>query len=86
MISSKDMIMICDIRYDLLIAESTAYPSSFEYREALQCLRPHPEWGSYANMLLSKGELLYLCCAVTMMMMVMMMMMMMMMMMVSYAV
>ena len=47
-----------------MIVESTAYPDSFEYREALQCLRPHPEWGGYANMLLTKGEPLHLYCAI----------------------
>jgi hypothetical protein len=35
--------------------ESSAYPSSFDFREVLQSQRGHPEWGSYAAHLLAKG-------------------------------
>ena len=38
-----------------LFAESTAYPSSFDFKEVLQIQRSHPEWGGYSSMLLSKG-------------------------------
>jgi DNA topoisomerase-3 len=35
--------------------ESTAYPKSFDIREALAIQRDHPEWGRYADILLSTG-------------------------------
>ena len=35
--------------------ESTAYPKSYDIREALAIQRDHPDWGSYARNLLTKG-------------------------------
>ena len=36
--------------------ESTAYPSSFDFRDVLQSQRGHCEWGGYAALLLSQGH------------------------------
>lgn len=35
--------------------ESTAYPSTFSFREVLQSQRTHIDWGGYANLLLKEG-------------------------------
>lgn len=44
------------VAYTLSHTESTAYPSSFNFKEVLQLQRGHPEWGAYSSSLLSGGH------------------------------